>query len=71
MPTPTLPPAVAKAAYPLVVIEVEEAYVAVRRLPFVKARSASSVKAPPVVMNGILVVASAETVRLVVLAVPK
>ena len=71
VPTPTLPLAVAKAAYPLVVSEVEEAYVAVRRLPDVKVRSVSSVKAPAVVMNGILVVVSAETVRLVVEAVPK
>ena len=44
---------------------------AVKRLPLVKTRSESSVKAPAVVIKGRRLEVREETVRLVVLAVPK
>lgn len=56
----------------VVEIAVEEAYVAVSRLAVLsKVRADESVNAPAVVRNGMRVEVSAETVKLVVLAVPK
>src|SRR3989338_9572393 len=71
VPMPTLPLTVAKVAPADEVTKVVEAYVALSRFPFVKVRSLSSVNAPAVVRNGMRVVVSEETVRLVVLAVPE
>ena len=65
VPMPTFPDAVAKVAPADAVMKVVEAYVAVKRLPLVKVRSASSVNAPAVVRNGIRVDVREETVRFV------
>src|SRR3989338_6183188 len=77
VPMPTLPlefqmPLPAKYASPDTEDAVEDAYVAVRReSEESKGRAEESVNAPAVVMNGTRPDVSAETVRLVVLAVPK
>ena len=70
VPTPTLPPVVAKYAEPVAVKAVVEAYEVMSFVPS-KVSDDESVKAPAVVMKGTRPEVSEEAVRFVEEAVPK